>query len=199
MEKPADNKQRNYVIDFLKLFFMFIVVGVHSEYIFEKRLYFLNGALAVEFFFLISGYLMAKSADKIIQASEQAKKKINIGKETVKFMFHKYSCIFLPLLVSIIVCVLIRFFFGDLDLVNNAINSVWELLCGQMYGFTAYYSTGVEWYLSAMFAAMWILFPLYLKKRDTFSYVIAPLLALFILGWISLTYGNLAEQAGAWL
>lgn len=197
-KKIIDSKQHNYEIDFLKLFFMFMIVVVHSEFIFGKRLYFLNGALAVEFFFLVSGYLMAKSADKIVQISEQTKKKINIGKETIKFIFHKYSLIFLPFLVSIIACIFIRSYFGAPNLADNLINSVWELFCGQMFGLWGYLSTGVEWYLSAMFAAMWILFPLYLKKRDTFSYIIAPLLMLFALGWVSFTYGNLTDGTGLW-
>lgn len=199
MKKLAINKRRNYVIDFLKLFFMFMVVGVHSEYIFGKKLYFLSGALAVEFFFIVSGYLMAKYTDEINIKADKLKVKLNIAQETIKFVFHKYKIIFLPLLVSIVACVAIRYFFGEAkDIQNNIINSTWELLCGQMYGFSAYLSTGVSWYLSAMFAAMWILFPLYLKKRETFSYIIAPLLVLFLLGWISYTYGNITEATGLW-
>jgi len=198
MKKQVDNKHRNYFIDALKLFFMFMIVGVHSETIFNSRIYFLSGSLAVEFFFLVSGYLMAKSADEKIKKADKLKKKLDIGKETIKFIFNKYSRIFLPLLVSIIACIVIRFYFYDKNIIENIIYSTWELLCGQMYGFSGYFSTGVEWYLSAMFAALWILYPIYLKKRKIFSYIIAPVLTLFVLGWISHTYGNLTDAPGTW-
>lgn len=198
MENSVNSKQHNYEIDFLKLFFMFMIVGLHSENILGHRVICLSGTLAVEFFFLVSGYLMAKSADKRIQLREKIGKKLNIGKETIRYILHKYSLIFPQLLICVFICVIIRFYFGDKDLINNAVNSIWELLCGQMYGFNAYYSTGVEWYLSVMFASMWILFPLYTKNRDVFSYILAPLFTLFILGWISLTYGNLGDAPGIW-
>jgi peptidoglycan/LPS O-acetylase OafA/YrhL len=177
---------------------MFMIVGVHSETLFESRIYFLSGSLAVEFFFLVSGYLMAKAADERIKKINQLKQRLNISKETIKFIFHKYKNIFLTLLVSIIVCITIRFYFYDKNIADNIIYSTWELLCGQMYGFSGYFSTGVGWYLSAMFAALWILYPIYLKKRDTFLYIIAPLLTLFILGWISHTYGDLTGAPGTW-
>jgi len=196
MEKVKIN-QHNYEMDFLKLLFMFIIVALHSENILGHRVIMFSGALAVEFFFLVSGYLLAKSADKVILLREKDNNPLKIGQETIKFVFHKYGLIFPALLVCIILNVGIRAYFGarSFDLI---INSTWELLCGQMYGFSAYYSTGVEWYLSVLFAASWIVFPMYLKNRDIFKNVIAPLIMLFILGWISLTYGNLGDAPGTW-
>lgn len=194
----TSSSKHNYQIDFLKLVFMIVIVGLHSEVILNKRIIWLSGVLGVEFFFIVSGYLMALSAERRITYAERNKQKLNVGKETFQFVFHKYKIIFPALLISIILCVSIRYHFGDKNLYSNLIFSIWELLCGQMFGFTAYYSTGVVWYLSAMFAAMWMLYPLYLKNKDIYIHIIAPLITMFFWGWISLTYGNLGDTPGTW-
>lgn len=196
MEKVKIN-QHNYEMDFLKLLFMFIIVALHSENILGHRVIVFSGALAVEFFFLVSGYLLAKSADKVIFLRENNNSTIRIGEETIKFIIHKYGLIFPALLICIILNVGIRAYFGARSF-DYIIYSVWELFCGQMYGFTPYCSTGVEWYLSTLFAASWIVFPMYLKNRDVFKNVVAPLITLFVLGWISMTYGNLGDAPGTW-
>ena len=182
--------KRNTKVDFLKLYFMMIIMGVHSENIFNLRLYFLNGAMAVEFFFLVSGYLMAKTALKINPA-------INIGVSTRKFVIHKYAIVFPYLIVSIIVCFALREHFLDMKLIRF-ITIVWEVICMQMAGFMTYTITGITWYVSAMLIAMLILFPLLLWKRQIFINVTAPLIAILFLGWIYASSSTLGGDPGQW-
>jgi len=183
-------KKRNTEVDFLKLYFIIIIMGVHSENLFGERVYFLNGAMAVEFFFLVSGYLMAKTALK-------RNPSINIGVATRKFIIHKYAIVFPYLMVSLIVCIALRVHFLDMKLIGF-FNIVWEVLCMQMAGYSIFSITGITWYLSAMLIAMLILFPLLLWKRHIFINVIAPLIAILFTGWLYVISGNLGSAPGQW-
>ena len=182
--------KRNTKVDFLKLYFMMIIMGVHSENIFNLRLYFLNGAMAVEFFFLVSGYLMAKTALK-------RNSSINIGIATRNFIIHKYAIIFPYLMVSLIVCFALRVHFLNVKF-TSFFNIVWEVLCMQMAGYSIYSITGITWYISAMLIAMLILFPILLWKRLVFINVIAPLIAILFTGWLFVAAGTLGATPGQW-
>jgi len=183
-------RKRNTEVDFLKLFFMIMIMGVHSENFFAQRVYFLNGSMAVEFFFLVSGYLMAKTALR-------RNPSINIGVATRDFVIHKYTLIFPYLIVSVIICVVLRVHFLDMQL-TGFFNIVWEVLCMQMAGYSIFSVIGITWYLSAMLIAMLILFPLVLWKRHIFINVMAPLIAILFTGWLYVTSGSLGAAPGQW-
>ena len=59
------NKNRNCAIDTLKFIFAVILVLFHSSLLLtdnmEGSVTFANGAIAVEFYFIVSGFLMAQS------------------------------------------------------------------------------------------------------------------------------------------
>lgn len=62
-------KQRNGTIDFLKFIFAVIIVIFHGSQKLtddSSLQIFKSGRLGVEFFFLVSGYMMAASAEKQI-------------------------------------------------------------------------------------------------------------------------------------
>lgn len=63
---------RNGEIDFLRFLFSLIILLRHSSNIVGKEWYpFLGGAFAVEFFFIVSGYLMMASIQKCLQGGGQ--------------------------------------------------------------------------------------------------------------------------------
>ena len=51
-----------------------------------------------------------------------------------------------------------------------------------MSGMAGYRVNTVTWYISAMILAMLILYPLLIKYKDTFFFIIAPCLSIFLLG-----------------
>jgi len=183
-------KKRNTEVDFLKLYFMIMIVGVHTENFLIQQVYFFNGAVAVEFFFLVSGYLMAKTALKRNQS-------INIGVATRDFLIHKYAIIFPYLIVSLTIGLALRIHFLDMKL-TSLFNIVWEVLCMQMSGYSIFSIIGITWYLSAMLIAMFILFPLLLWKRHIFVNIIAPLIAILFTGWLYVSSGTLGDSPAQW-
>ena len=75
-------KKRNGKIDFLRLFFAVIIVLHHSRYVlgYEESI-FIGGALAVEFFFIVSGYLMMAHIAKLEGAKRPAAR-LDAGNES---------------------------------------------------------------------------------------------------------------------
>ncbi|MBQ3754682.1 MAG: hypothetical protein II867_00780, partial [Clostridia bacterium] len=92
-------KQRNNLVEFTRFLFSLLVVGYHVQMTWagDKLSIFEGGALAVEFFFLISGYFLARSIEKI-----GTKDKFNFFGETGKFMWGKLKGILPVHIVAII-------------------------------------------------------------------------------------------------
>ena len=90
-------KTYNKAVSFYKLIFTLYVVAYHSCVMVQDRsvALFRGGWLAVELFFVISGYLMVHSATKTAHDPAQ------IGRETFQFVVHKISRLFPYYLVRI--------------------------------------------------------------------------------------------------
>ena len=65
-----------------------------------------------------------------------------------------------------------------------------ELLLLQAAGFNVYAVTGSAWYLSAMFIAIAVIYPILIRCKDLFLDLLAPIIAVIILGALSAAYGN---------
>ena len=117
---------------------------------------------------------------------------VGTGEKTIKFIWHKYAVMFPYYIVAIAFGFILMNWAnksGLHQLATNFVATIWEVIPLQVINYNAYTPTGVAWYLSAMYLAMFILYPILLKKRDLYLNVIAPLLALFIYGQISFKYG----------
>lgn len=79
----AIKKQRNNLVELARFLFSLLVIGYHVQMTWAGGgvQFFAGGALAVEFFFLISGFFFARSVEKIA-----AREPVQIGKETIGFM-----------------------------------------------------------------------------------------------------------------
>lgn len=187
--------KRNGKIEFFRFIFCLIVAIFHGKTTMTDgkiRIMF-SGRLGVEFFFLVSGYLMAASVNKILANREQ----INVGRETEAFLLHKY-CSLYPV-------VAIAFFM-------NLITSAWSLytplretLIKMIQGIPSlfllhntgigFYSINGTWYLSAMLISMAILFPLLLKFPSFMRRVGILGIGTLVLGFLMMNTKNLAGPA----
>ena len=163
---------------------MIIIYHVSNSKILEVKYEFKYGAIGVEFFFLVSGYLMAKKA-----LNFELKEKIEIGKETIKYLFNKikriYPYILLSYIISLPVLTIVKNFSK-----SDIVNSVWDLLIMQSNGIYKTHTVIVAWYISAMLISMLILFPLILKYKKNYIYIIAPIIVFFGWGYIIKKYNN---------
>ncbi|MFR0593473.1 acyltransferase family protein [Limosilactobacillus mucosae] len=65
--------KQNYALDFLKLFFIVVVI-IHHSHIIESHL--VKGYLSVEFFFFVSGYFLCNGLKKKRSTKDNLKRKL---------------------------------------------------------------------------------------------------------------------------
>ena len=175
-------KQRNYEIDFWKFVFSIVIVFLHSFNLFDgKNLYMVGGSIGVDFFFIVSGFLMMKSL----------KNKTNIQSGGA-FLWHKFKIIMPYFYISIIIAFFLRSFFSidPAPTMHKLLLLLNEILLLQAAGFSVYAVTGSAWYLSAMFIAIGILFPLAVILRGYYENVLSLIIAVIILGSLSSSIGS---------
>ena len=152
-----------------------------------KFSFFNSGYLSVEFFFVVSGFLMAKTAFKRNSSTEGT---TNLGTETAGFLYKKTKGVAIYYFLA---CVLVSIYFlvdgRDLTFVQVRLPS---LLFIQRTGLVEKEFIGLAWYLSSMLIGMAIIYPLLRKHYDTFVCLYGPLLGLMIIGYLIHTTGHLA-------
>lgn len=190
MENPAI--KRNGTIEFWRFIFSLLIVMFHSNYIpsyFSGDYNWIKGqSIGVEFFFIVSGFLMAKSAQKYQD---------KVGTDTGKFILKKYLGILPVYLFAHIISSIVMIIIMPDKFVSAFTGSFFEVFMLQITSLSklnTYQQFFVEgsWYLSAMLLAMLVLFPLLCAKRNLFLNVIAPCLTIYVMHDHCLKRGHLA-------
>lgn len=122
----------------------------------------------------------------------------NVARETWNYLWHRI-CIILPIYATVAMIALIIVnipFPGWHTLCNHIGYMIFDFALFTSSGLTGFRFVGVAWYISAMLLAMWVLYPLLLKNRDLFFYLVAPLCTLFVYGFLLQTKGHLSYAMG---
>lgn len=192
--------KRNGKIEFLRIIFCLMVIFTHITTRLDLKplghlTLFLHGNFGVEFFFLISGYLMAASAFKDTETS--------CSKATGKFIYKKLLGFFPHYLIVFTYSILIEFVLRPTPIyeeIKRLIDYLPHLLMIgttgiQMERILTFY---VEWYLSAMIIGMMILYPCLIKFKHSFSRIICPLTSILLIGYMCHIVGTMSN-AETWL
>ena len=173
---------RNGKVDLLKFIFSIIVIIYHFDNAVKyPNGIFTKGYIGVEFFFVTSGFLFAKSLSKFNYQKD------TLIPNSVGFMKKKFLSFF-PY----------HFFFFTATFIYAAINYGWtlkrafsqlfksipDLMMLRMNGISNLPLLGHEWYISAMLIVMFILTPVAIKYRKAFLYYICPILCVGLLGFL---------------
>jgi len=179
-----DQRKRNGYVDIIKFIFAIVIMEAH-----QITAVFHGGRLAVEGFFMISSYLMMCNIERNQYPDD------NLGVSTVRFISHKYKGLFPFLLPSVLITYVIICFAQQTG-IKEALTDLpllfFELIPLRDAGFGGRFVLGISWYLSAMFIALAVLYPLCKKLGRNFTLTVCPLLAILIYGYLSYTYGDLA-------
>lgn len=181
-------KNRNGALDLLKFLFAIEVVCYHGL---SDANHFSSGYLATDFFFIVTGMMFARSvsATKVVDAE--------IGADTLRFMKRKVFGLMPNYYVAWIICFVVKQIYDHSTLhqcLENLSRSYGELLLVSSSGMKDYFANGPMWYISSMLFALLLLYPLAKKFGDNFSYLIAPVLSLFLMGFSFQNYEALYQD-----
>lgn len=172
---------RNGKIDLLKFLFSLAVIVFH----FGKGIYrydFCNkGYIAVEFFFVVSGFLFARSLSRYSCYTD------TLAKDSTAFMKRKFLSLFPYHLFCFLVCFVFTAVWqswGAGTWPVHLFNALPDLLMLQMSGLSHLSLLRYEWYLSAMLIVMFIFTPIAIKYRKFFLYWLCPVVFVFAVGWL---------------
>lgn len=190
---PLPKKQpRNGEIELLRGIAACMILLLHTHYIPGLHSLCKGGNIAVEFFFLLSGYLMAASVQK--RAAQQPCTAVSLPQETASFVWRKIKAFWPELLVacSIGLCFYAAAHHFHIREVGKA---GLETLCSnvlmlKMTGLTTNGINGSTWYLSAMVLSCTLLYPLLRRFGCT---PVFGVLGLLMLGGL---YAYEGEQYG---
>ena len=117
------------------------------------------GSIGVEFFFIVSGWLMTKKALKLNVENEK------LGENTFEFIWKKVKAFFPYMLISYICALILHINISHLRK-YQIVNTIWDLLLLRISGIKYWHGVlGVAWYISAMLVCMIVLYPLIVKYK----------------------------------
>ncbi|MCM1064520.1 MAG: acyltransferase [Eubacterium sp.] len=183
-------KSRNNIVELMRFLFSILVVGYHVQMSmnYSEINFFENGAVAVEFFFLISGYFMARSIERLTPDEN-----VKIGKSTLRFMAKKVKGILPIHITANIVMLFLILIFETSAFSSKLIKGMPGLFFLQIAPlWNESFNEALivpEWYLSAMLLSMVIIFPVVLFLRRRFKAVPASFGALGVIGGFFLIVG----------
>ncbi len=168
-------------IEIWRLLFAISIVLCHAMLLpwntdVEGNMLFHVNSLGVEFFFILSGFLMAKSVTAFPTAERECSA---LGSETTAFLLKKLKPIYPVFLFAACFELVVRFALRPAAVdAGDLVWNIWDLLFLRAFGLGGSAELlvgGASWYLFALFPAMWILYPLLRKYTDMFLHVIEPL------------------------
>lgn len=192
----AQAGKRNGKIELLRFICCIIVIlfHCHNYYIDTPSSsgfgLFPRGHMSVEFFFMVSGYLMAAGIYRDLQKQSDA----TLGKNYLQFLWKKV----LSILPYHLIAFALLFVFecvhrgeGIKEIIKMFLSVIPNFLLIQQAGFQYYNLNSPTWYISAMLLAMAIIYPLCRKFYSNYSYIIAPLSGFIIMGWLFHDFGTI--------
>lgn len=172
--------KRNNLVEGMRFLFSLLVVGYHVQASLNDGTshWFANGAVAVEFFFLLSGFLFARTIEKAHLRSE------SILPATGHMMHGKIAGILPAHIGANLLMILVLIAFSLSTLPARLLEGIPGLFLVQMAAVwdNSYELALVvpEWYLSAMLLGMLLMFPLGLLLRKKWKGMTATLVSLGI-------------------
>ena len=151
--------------------------------------FFIHGRTCVEFFFLLSGFLMAKSIHRNPKPDS-----LSVGEDTVNYLYKKIKGVWIPYII-LSVAMIIYIPFGFKDPVSYLMDRLPSLVFLQRTGIGDEGFITVSWYLSSLFFAIAVIYPFLRKFYDYTSLVAAPVISSLAIGALIHETGHLPQRA----
>ncbi|WP_406544553.1 acyltransferase [Pseudobutyrivibrio sp.] len=200
-----NNTKKNGRVELLRLIFALGILFFHisKRFVDDSIIpigntdfnFFSRGYIGVEFFFIVSGYLLASSA----YAKNSKGEPELIGSETALMMKKKFWNIFPYHLFATMLTIIVNAYFLEKTMVDRwyyLVDSWASIFFLQVFGFDSTWVNKLTWYIDVWLMVTFIFYPFLRKHYDIFVKIICPLLALFVLGYMAHEYDGIAGIDG---
>lgn len=184
-------KMKNRALEFYRFLFSIVIALYHLRAQIGPN-FFESGYIIVDFFFILSGFLLAQSLSRRVDNPLP----INAGVETVHFIKKKLMALYPHYLLSLLFCWAISICILKSFTLKEALVNGWtEVLLLQMTGMNINSFTGnsADWYVSSLILALFLCSFLLLRYKKTFSYILAPVIAVNIYVYLYRNIGHLGS------
>ncbi len=179
-------KKYNYAIDFWKIIFCLLIVCLHSNNFWDNGdTWFKGGGIGVEFFFIVTGFLMSNS----ISSSKTV--------STFKYVYNKVAKLFPYVFLTSLFIFIEKIYINNWNL-SKILSSGFrlffsELTFTRLFGFSLdlWNINGASWYLSAMVLTIIFIYPLLSINRKLCGEVIFPIISIALIGYLIQTNGTI--------
>ena len=190
--------RKNGTIEFYRFVFCILVVLCHTVDLAESDfVLFKAGSIGVEFFFVVSGYLMAKTIYGKAAVNKEILNGETIADETIQFIKRKIKSLCPNYYVAWIVAFVFYLFSHKIykfrKIVKVFLSGFWELVFLNNTGLQVTGIAGATWYISAMLLCMVIIYPIMRKHTEVFTRIAAPVFSAIILGFLIHQYKTLRD------
>lgn len=150
--------------------------------------------IAVEFFFIVSGFLLYSNLDRLTQSC----------KNGVDYFWLRFRRIYPYYLGSFLICTVLYAWIYEKRLIDVLVTHVFEAFCMQGIGLDLpwVYVNNTTWYLSVMLIAGFLIFHCLVKWKDTFVHFVAPVIVMVTFSYLFRYLGTIngvAETDGFFL
>ncbi len=186
--------ERNGTIELLRFMFCLVVVCYHIGNRVEKIAgsandFFPNGLLGVEFFFLVSGAMMARHARTLASPEPPVARTTSYLKRKLFRLLPYHLVIFALMLVYVLVIKPIPS--GEIP--SRLLEYLPNFLLLQKSGLYGRELISPEWYLAAMLVCMLPLYYLTARHQAAFTRIWCPLLAMISISYIMQSTGGMSK------
>lgn len=188
-ERIKTKSSRIASVEFWRFLFTVLVCLYHLEIYFTGGKIFPSGTSAVEFFFVLSGFLLALSAGHRFEKNPEPLSPRDAAAEATRFIWKKVKAIFPVIVITLILHYAINGGgFGQQNWFEAALNSEWDLLF--MVGTPFGYNNGScpivpLWFLTALFIAGYV-YCYMLYRNYHFTLFLAPLIGVVLYSYFTL-------------
>ena len=182
-------KQKNAYIELLRFTFAVLICLYHWN-----KGHFQGAYVGVQFFFVLSGFLLAKNYFD----NRNILKRQDIYKNCLNFLKTRIIRYYPHFIFSLIVLSVIKVAILKLMTFNEFLKSLfWEATFLQNIGITASGNliNPPTWFLCAVVICGYVIFYLLQKYKDTYVYIIAPLSVIFMFCYFNGRFGSMAAAS----